>query len=332
MALMDIDVYQNQASLFPILNAIKFGSKIMQRHLLKPRLVQFDLSQSPLHWIPNDPLATHIINGINILLPEGELWFCRVYNQALPLITDPDLREDVKGFIRQEAIHSRAHTKAEQFLNQHGMLTQPFRDKVEWTFKQLLADTPFNLRPLNSPALEKRWLIFRVGVIAAIEHFTGVLGQWCMDNTSWDKADPTMADLFRWHLAEEVEHRTVAFDLFAHLCKTELGFYISRQALMALVFPLFIYFIAEGGRSLARQDSNTYAQWIGRRSVIRLLFELERVGKATENVPTFSFLMAATLRWISPRFHPIHEGNTEQALAYLARSPAAQAAARRQAA
>jgi predicted metal-dependent hydrolase len=45
-------------------------------------------------------------------------------------------------------------------------------------------------------------------------------------------------------------------------------------------------------------------------------------------VPTFGFLLNATLRWVSPRFYPIHEGNTEQALAYLARSPAAQAASR----
>jgi predicted metal-dependent hydrolase len=44
-------------------------------------------------------------------------------------------------------------------------------------------------------------------------------------------------------------------------------------------------------------------------------------------VPTFTFLVNATLRWLSPRFHPIHEGDTEQALAYLARSPAAKAAA-----
>ena len=59
----------------------------------------------------------------------------------------------------------------------------------------------------------------------------------------------------------------------------------------------------------------------------RLLLELERVGRRTENVPTFGFLVAGTLRWLSPRFHPESEGNTEQALAYLARSPAAQAAA-----
>ena len=160
----------------------------------------------------------------------------------------------------------------------------------------------------------------------SIEHFTGILGQWAMDNKSWDKADPVMADLFRWHLAEEVEHRTVAFDLFQHLCQTELGFYVSRQALMVVIFPLFVYALTEAGRSLARQDKDRYSRWMARQNIARLLLELERVGRRTENVPTFSFLLAATVRWLSPRFHPVSEGNTEQALAYLARSPAARAA------
>jgi len=43
---------------------------------------------------------------INLLLPAGEFWFCRVFNKALPYITDLVLLEDVKGFVRQEAIHA----------------------------------------------------------------------------------------------------------------------------------------------------------------------------------------------------------------------------------
>ena len=297
------------------------------RHSLKARRVQFDFTRSPLHWLPDDPFASHVINGINLLLPPGELWFCRVYNKALPLVTDPLLRADVEGFIRQEAIHSRAHSKAEaEFLRAHGLDTTVFGQKAEWLFEQFLGEAPFGIQALQQPWLEKRWLIFRVGVIAAIEHFTGILGQWAMDNKSWDKADPVMADLFRWHLAEEVEHRTVAFDLFQHLCQTELGFYVSRQALMVVIFPLFVYALTEAGRSLARQDKDRYSRWMARQNIARLLLELERVGRRTENVPTFSFLLAATVRWLSPRFHPVSEGNTEQALAYLARSPAARAA------
>ncbi|WP_339343799.1 metal-dependent hydrolase [uncultured Alcanivorax sp.] len=299
------------------------------RHQLKARRVQFDFDNTPLHWLRDDPFSTHTINGIHLLLPEGELWFCRVYNQALPLIQDDQLRADVEGFIRQEAVHSRAHSKAQLYLERHGLSVEPFLKKVEWLFGTALADAPFGLTLLQRKPFKKHWLVMRVGIIAAIEHFTGVLGQWAMDNESWEQnGDPTMVDLFKWHLAEEVEHRTVAYDLFEHLCKTQLGFYVSRQALMAIVFPLFIYFIAEGGRSLARQDSDKTARQLGRKLIPQVLIQLQQVGQQTQNVPTFGFLLNATLRWVSPRFHPIHEGNTEQALAYLARSPAAQAASK----
>ncbi|HCT40857.1 MAG TPA: metal-dependent hydrolase [Moraxellaceae bacterium] len=297
------------------------------RHQLKARRVQFNLDNTPLHWLPDDPFATHMINGIHLLLPAGELWFCRVYNQALPYVTDAQLRADVEGFIRQEAVHSRVHSKAEQYLVQHGLQTDEIREKSEWLFGHMLGDAPFGLGFLKNRLLEKQWLVIRVGLVAAVEHFTGMLGQWAMDNKSWDKADPVMADLFRWHLAEEVEHRTVAFDLFEHLCKTQLGFYVSRQALMAIVFPLFLHFLAMACRGLAGQDADREAQRVARQSLLGILAELQRAGRKTENVPTFTFLVAGTLRWLSPRFHPVTEGNTEQALDYIARSPAARAAA-----
>ncbi len=54
------------------------------------------------------------MNVLHMLLPSGELWFCRLYNKALPLVSDARLRDDVQGFIRQEAMHSRAHDGAIQ--------------------------------------------------------------------------------------------------------------------------------------------------------------------------------------------------------------------------
>ncbi len=297
------------------------------RHKIKGRKVQFDFTDTPLYWLKDDPFSTHLINGIHLLLPAGELFFCRVYNQALPLVTDNDLREDVEGFIRQEAIHSRQHTKAQTYLDRNGFTYDEYVSRVNWLFEKFLGNAPFGISYLENRFTKDLWLAARVGVIAAIEHFTGVLGQWAMDNESWERnGDATMVDLFKWHLAEEVEHRTVAYDLFKHLCKTRLGFYASRQALMAIVFPLFIYFIADGFRVLARQDENEQMKKLSKTNIVRLLVELERVGKRTHNAPTFSFLVKATMRWINPFFHPIHEGDTQQALDYLARSPAAIAA------
>lgn len=79
---------------------------------IRPRKVRFDWSKTPRDWIPGQPFASAFINEINMILPAGEFWFCRLYNQALPYVTDAKLREDVQAFVRQEAMHARAHGSA----------------------------------------------------------------------------------------------------------------------------------------------------------------------------------------------------------------------------
>lgn len=301
-------------------------------HILQGRKVAFDLSSSPLHWIPGDVESSHLVNGIHLLLPAGELWFCRVFNQALPLVTDERLKQDVVGFVRQEASHAQAHRHGERWLEQHGVNIDAAKGRADVLFGQLLGDKPLGVVPLPTDSLRKRWLIARVGLIATIEHFTGLLGDWCMNSNGWDKGDAVVADLFRWHLAEEVEHRSVAFELFEHLCKTQLGFYVSRQALMALVFPLFFYLLGDTARNLAGQDDDPAARRFARMSIARIIWRMEWRGRRFDNTPTFSFMLQRTLRWLAPSFDPVNEGDTQQALDYIARSPAALAGARMQAA
>lgn len=80
-----------------------------ERIPLKARKVSFSWEDTPLHWVPGDPFATHTINVLHLLLPAGERWFVHVYKQVLPYIRDERLREDVIGFIGQEAMHAQAH-------------------------------------------------------------------------------------------------------------------------------------------------------------------------------------------------------------------------------
>lgn len=297
-------------------------------HTITPRAVNFDFSKSQIHWITGDAFSSHTFNGINLLLPEGEFWFCRVYNKALPQIKDAKLKEDVQAFIRQEAIHARAHIKGQAYLENHQYSIEEGLNLSKKLFGTLLSDQPFESRLFKQKRIEEYWLILRVGIIAAIEHFTGVIGQWALDHEeTWKKnnVNPEMSDLFLWHLAEEVEHRNVAFDLFHHLLQNKVGFYISRQVIMAVVFPVFLYLLVEVGQSLARQDSDAEMQEIAKASIFKALLELQRVGTKTGNIPTFTYLTKSVIRWVAPNYHPEHEGNTEQALAYFARSAGVQA-------
>lgn len=289
------------------------------RHSLLQRKVRFDFSRTPLHWLPGDAFTSHFINEIHMILPAGEFWFCRVYNEALPKVTDPQLREDVKGFIRQEAVHGRAHSEAiKDFLEAQGMETRSYLHRVEWLFGRLLDSRPMGIA-LNG-SLAGLWLRFRLGIIASIEHFTCILGKYVIEQRYFDQGDPVMVDMLRWHGAEEIEHRSVAFDLYQHLG----GRYPARWLMFALVAPLLLWFWVAGAAHLMRQDPLLAPH---RPSIWRPWFwrEWGRMA-ALGHMPSLRWLLTETLRYLRRDYHPEHEASTDSALAYLAHSPAVRAA------
>jgi predicted metal-dependent hydrolase len=130
--------------------------------VLAARDVAFDWAAVPAHWVPGEPLATHVMNTLHLVLPEGERWFVEVFSQALPLIRDEQLHQDVVGFIGQEAVHAEAHQGAADHLAAQGMNPQPFVDQVSWLFRALLGD-----RDLPA-AVRHQWLLERLALIAAV--------------------------------------------------------------------------------------------------------------------------------------------------------------------
>lgn len=282
-------------------------NEIDERHpVITPRRVHFDWSATPLHWVPGDPFATHLANVLHLLLPAGERWFVHVYKQVLPYVHDERLRREVKGFMGQEATHSRAHAAVLDHLREQGLDPGPYVENIDWLFERLLGD---HTAP---PALRRRWLVDRVAIIAAIEHFTAVLGRWVLEARGYDRvgADPTMLDLLRWHGAEEVEHRSVAFDTYQHIN----GNWARRAAAMALVAPVMAWLWVRGVRFLMENDPTLPGSPRWR--------DFRRAARA-ELAPSAPEILSAIPRFLAPGYHPSQEGSTQHALEYLAISPAA---------
>ncbi len=279
---------------------------------IKPRQVRFDWSDTPLHWVPGDPQTSHTINVLHLLLPAGERWFVDVYRHVLPMITDDVLRDDVRGFMGQEAVHSRAHAAVLEHLAEQGIDSTPYTRRVDWMFEKMLGDTPLGFRR-QPRRLRRFWLMRRLAIIAAVEHFTAVLGWWVINSPALDRtgADPTMLDLLRWHGAEEVEHRSVAFDVYRHMG----GSYGGQLVAMITTAPALIFLWFAGVRFfMAADPAAARPSWrafsaAGRRGLL----------------PTTGTLLAAVPRYMRTDYHPSQEGSTEHAVAYLASSPAASA-------
>ncbi|MFJ3721614.1 metal-dependent hydrolase [Streptomyces sp. NPDC090045] len=275
---------------------------------LRPRNVSFGWEDTPLHWLPGEPFAGHMINVLHLLLPAGERWFVHVYKQVLPHIKDERLRADVVGFIGQEAMHAAAHDDVLPHLKRLGLDPTPYTAQVDWLFEKLLGD-----RTLPPGRARHWWLMERVAMIAAIEHYTAFLGDWILNADALDRrgADPTMLDLLRWHGAEEVEHRSVAFDLFMHVD----GNYRRRARTWATAFTALVFLWQRGVRFFMENDPQPLAS----KASFGQFFRAGQQGV----LPSTGAMLKSIPKYLSRTYHPSQEGSTAQAVAYLATSPGA---------
>lgn len=282
---------------------------------IQARKVAFDLSGAPLHWIPGHPVASHMVSLLNIVLPAAERWFVATYNEALPWVHDARLAEDMRGFIGQEAVHADTHERAlHDFMERQGVDPRPILDQVEYLVGKVLA-------PSTSTDPKRRFnqLCERLWLIAALEHYTAVLGDFAL-NSAWDDfgADPNLVDLFRWHGSEEVEHRCVAHDVASYFHNS----YPARIRAMAMAMPMMYSFFERATYYLCRTDPELRLGW----------WQMQRMrlrDSTLRLLPEYRTLFGtATLAYFRPAYSPADVGSTAQAVAYLAGSPAARSAHR----
>lgn len=282
---------------------------------IQARKVAFDVADAPLHWIPEHPAASHLIGLLNIVFPSAERWFVATFNEALPLVRDPKLAEDMRGFIGQESTHADVHERVmAEYMMARGVDPAPLLKQIEYVFNRVLAPPQS-----TDPTRRFNHLCDRLWLIAAVEHYTAVLGDFAL-NSPWDDfdADPALVDLFRWHASEEVEHRSVAHDVATYFCDS----YSDRIRSMAFAAALLYVFFQRGLWYLMRTDPTVRAGW-WRTQALRC--RDSRLGLLPKYYTVFG---STTLSYFRPGYSPVEVGSTAQAVAYLASSPAARAAHR----
>ena len=278
------------------------------------RKVRFDWLNTPLHWVPGDPFSTHMLNVLHLLLPAGERWFIQVITEAGPLVDDAELKAAIKPFIQQEAWHAWAHQMVLGHLAEQGIDTTPYTDKL-----QKWLSTLGNQHP-GWPRVLQRWGLYRrLAIAAALEPFNAVLGQWVIQNRGLDYAgaDQTMLDLLRWHGAEEIEHRSLVFDVYQNVC----GNYALRALIMLPTAPIFVFLWLAGVRFLMAHDPTITAKprW---RDWLRAARQYRVPGP-------WMLIMTVPIRYLRPSYHPSTEACTQLAMDYLEHSPVARAARER---
>lgn len=146
------------------------------------------------YWCENDPVRTHFWDAWSILFPAWERAFVCVASHYKGKINDQDLLARIDQFCRQETAHANAHSAH----NKKHLLT-PF--EIEETHKAKLV-----FRKPN----HKMWL----ATMVSIEHMAACLSRVFLNR--YECHSSKELNLYKWHCREELEHKSLALDLWSH--------------------------------------------------------------------------------------------------------------------
>jgi predicted metal-dependent hydrolase len=248
-------------------------------HPLQVRRMDFDFTTVPKYWNGGNPIATHLLDGVNLLLPAGERFFIRSVNHYFDRIEDRALQAQVRAFFGQEGLHAKEHVRASQSLALHGYKVNRILRAFEG-FLRLLE------RILPAP--------LRLAATAACEHLTASMAEEVLAHDRLRHAHPAMADLLKWHVAEEIEHKAVAYDVLQLFAPS----YLLRVFGLILATTMLWIFWTAGTLSLIRQD---HLSWR----------ELRAANADMKRVRPFSpwMLIRALGQFLRPSFHPWNNNN-----------------------
>jgi uncharacterized protein len=185
---------------------------------LTVRRLTVDLSKGfSRHWNGGDAFVTAFCNALSMSFPVGEQFFIEAVREGAKHLSDsPEhqtLRDTVRGFIGQEATHRHLHSLYNAHLERQGLINH-------WG-PRAARRLEIGRRKMFSTS-EKGHLHELAITAAAYEHFTAIFGDLTLEAIDqpgdwFVQAEEPLQTLWRWHAAEESEHKCVAFDLYQAL-------------------------------------------------------------------------------------------------------------------
>ena len=250
------------------------------------RKMGFSFDDMPRHWFFGHPTHTALVNALSLLFPAGERFFIRSVKHYEDQITDPELRAAMRGFYGQEAHHQKEHLAANAAMEAHGIELDTF---MQW-WQRFSFET---VEPRFPPNI-------RLAATAAAEHFTATLAEFALGENNLEHAHPSMRDLLRWHAAEEIEHKSVAFDVLQAVDPR----YRTRVLGFLVVSVVLGYGWYRATRHLLAQEDRTNEPPVHPVARQRLPRLVKRVASRLAD-------------YLRPSFHPEQHDNRHLARAYL---------------
>ena len=234
------------------------------------------------HFHSGDPFLSAFFAAMSSVFPDGERFFIDSVRHYQKQLNDPELVQQVRRFIGQEAHHGQEHEAFNQWLEDKGY-------PVSETLRRLADGLTAARQGLSARQ--------QLAMTLALEHFTAIMANQFLTMPELSvQMHPEIRELFIWHAVEETEHKAVAFDVYQAVD----GGYWNRVMIMLQVTLLFWFAItritwrnlkSEGNASLGRMLRGYW--WL-----------LAKPGPLRKLLPEY-------LDYFRPGFHPWDQNNRE---------------------
>lgn len=239
---------------------------------------RFEETEGGRYFADDNIVLSHFVAELSGSFPPGEESFIRSVRRVSDRITDPVLKRRAAGFIGQESTHELQHRRLNAQLIDRGY-------RIAWRDSKALRDKQLRREQRMSPRVH-------LAMTAGAEHYTAVLAERILSSAEIQSipGTPEVWNLLNWHALEELEHKSVAFDVYRAVGGTELTRIAVMVFLIATTVPATLLAVAI---SIARDP-------VARRHPVRLL----REGRALLRGPFFKGLLRDQVRYLKPGFHP----------------------------
>lgn len=179
-------------------------------------------------WHTTMPELACVANSVSLMMPYLEPFVVRAMREALPHL-EGELQDETRAYISQEARHHAQHRRFNDLIAAQVPGVATVETLLRRTFDRMWRTRSERFHLAYATAAEAG----AYGVARWVERHHGEL---------FRDADPTVATLYLWHLAEEVEHKNVASDVY----DARYGSRWPLAGAMVVSIALFVFFAFVG--------------------------------------------------------------------------------------
>ena len=134
-----------------------------ERAGIPPRRMDFEFpAETTRYWYGDNAFLTTFWVTLSALFPEGETFFVDSVKNYRDRITDKHLKDQVSGFIGQEALHSKEHEEFNRMAEKHGLPAETLDKELAVLFRLFRKYMPKKMQ---------------LALTVALEHYTAIIAE-----------------------------------------------------------------------------------------------------------------------------------------------------------